>query len=130
MNNIGVAQKVVIFNDQGKILALRRSPTDPHRPLTWDLPGGDLEVGEDPREGILREVKEEVGIEIKNLQLLDVVGRYNDKQEYWLGIGYKAIAVTTNVVLSYEHDQFEWVTKEEFLSRESSEKLRHLVSNF
>ena len=38
-----VAQKAVLVRADGKILALRRSKTDPARPLTWDLPGGDVE---------------------------------------------------------------------------------------
>jgi ADP-ribose pyrophosphatase YjhB (NUDIX family) len=126
-NKMNVAQKAVILNSEGKLLALRRSSTDPHRPLTWDLPGGDLEIGEDPREGMLREIREEAAIEVKNLQLLDVIGRYNSRKEWWIGISYKADAVTTDVVLSFEHDQFEWLTKEEFLNRESSEKLRYIV---
>ena len=127
MTKTGIAQKAVIFNKEGKLLAIRRSNTDPHRPLTWDLPGGDLEVNEDPREGMLREIQEEVAIEVRNLKVLDVTSRRNDKNELWIGISYTAEAATTDVVLSYEHDQFEWLTKEEFLARESSEKLRKTV---
>ena len=124
----GIAQKTIIFNDKGEILAIRRSGTDPHRPLTWDLPGGELEIGEDPKEGMLREIKEEVAIDVKNLQLFDIDGRFNAKNEYRVGICYKAEAASTDVILSYEHDQFEWITKEEFLKRESSAKLMKYIS--
>ncbi|MFA6158349.1 MAG: NUDIX hydrolase [Candidatus Paceibacterota bacterium] len=128
MTNINASQKTAILNKEGKILAIRRSATDPSRPLTWDLPGGEVEEGEDLKVSMLREIQEEVGIEVKDLQLVDAIGSYNKKKEYWIGIGYKAYAVSTNVVLSYEHDQFEWLTKEEFLARESSAKLKELVS--
>ncbi|NQV88361.1 MAG: NUDIX domain-containing protein [Parcubacteria group bacterium] len=123
-----VSQKVIIFNKGGKFLAIRRSKTDPSRPLTWDFTGGEVEEGEDLEENIFREVKEEVGIDITDLQIFDVVGTYNKKGEYWVGIGYTAKAVSDNVTLSYEHDQFEWLTKEEFLKRESSPKLVRFVS--
>lgn len=39
-----VAQKAIIYNEDGKILTIRRSEDSP-RPLTWDLPGGNLEFG-------------------------------------------------------------------------------------
>lgn len=125
---MNVSQKIAILNKEGEILSLRRSETDPSRPLTWDLPGGEIEEGEDLEESLLREVKEEVGIEITKPKLVDVVGSYNKKGEYWVGIGYVAEAVTTDVTLCCEHDQFEWLSKKQFLERESSEKLQRLVS--
>ena len=39
-----VAQKAIIYNENGEILTIRRSKTDRKRPLTWDLPGGDLQA--------------------------------------------------------------------------------------
>lgn len=35
---------------------------------SWSFPGGHLEYGETPEEGAAREVKEEAGIEIKNIR--------------------------------------------------------------
>jgi len=40
---------------------MRRTETAPSNPLKWDLPGGDVEYGEDPKKAILREIKEETG---------------------------------------------------------------------
>jgi len=69
-NKVGVAQKTIIVREDGKLLVVRRSKTAPSRPLYWDLPGGGLELGEDPEEGAVREVMEETGIEVKNIKLL------------------------------------------------------------
>ncbi len=41
----------------------------------WDLPGGFLEVGEHPEEGIKREIMEETGLEVK---VKDLIGIYMD----------------------------------------------------
>jgi 8-oxo-dGTP diphosphatase len=38
----------------------------------YDLPGGGLDLGEEPENGVIREVKEETGIEVKNPKILGV----------------------------------------------------------
>lgn len=51
----------VLFTE-GRILAGRRRATDRH-PLEWELPGGKLEAGEDPRTALVRELREELDVE-------------------------------------------------------------------
>ncbi len=49
---------------QGKLLFLLRSPQKPQG-NTWCVPGGKLEKGEPPMHAVIREVKEETGIELR-----------------------------------------------------------------
>lgn len=127
MKKTGVSQKAVIFNREGKILALRRSKTHPFHPFFWDLPGGDVEFGEDPLKGIIRETKEETGLRIKNIQVFDVESHFIGENDFWLTIAYKAEAISEKVRLSYEHDDFCWVSPKDFLKLKSSKKLRRFV---
>lgn len=129
MKKIGVSQKAIIFNQEGKILVLRRSGTALSNPGKWDFPGGDLEFGEDAIGGIIREIREETGLEVKNLNLFDVESHINKEGDFWVTIAYIAKAVSDKVILSYEHDEFKWLTAEDFLKLESSEKLRRFVGN-
>lgn len=129
MKKIGVSQKAIIFDREGKILVLRRSGTAPSNPGKWDFPGGDLEFGEDAIGGIIREIREEAGLEVKNLNLFDVESHINKEGDFWVTIAYIAKAVSDKVILSYEHDEFKWLTAEDFLKLESSEKLRCFVGN-
>lgn len=64
---IPVAVAVVIEN--GKLLIAHRFP-DPHLPDLWEFPGGKIEPGEEPAACAIREVAEELGIEIEILGLL------------------------------------------------------------
>jgi len=57
----------VIRDQQGRILLVRPS----YKP-TWDLPGGGAEIDESPRDAAIREVGEELGVEVEPGKLLAV----------------------------------------------------------
>lgn len=65
-----VSVAAVIFNAEGKVLLLEHLL----RPQTsgWGIPGGFIEHGEQPADAIRREIREETGIELKNLQMIRV----------------------------------------------------------
>lgn len=56
-----------IFNEKQRILLVRRSDDD-----RWSLPCGWVEVGESPIQAIIREVKEETGLDVKPTHILGV----------------------------------------------------------
>ena len=123
-----VSQKAIIFRNDGRILVIRRTKTAPFRPLYWDLPGGELDYGEDMRIGIIREIKEETGLEVENLSVINALSEANDNNEFWVTICYRADSKGTQVVLSYEHDQFMWVTPDEFQKLKASPKNKKFVT--
>ena len=61
-----------IIEHEGKILLAKRKPDAPY-PLMWEFPGGKLEPLEDPRDCIVREVLEELGIDVKVERVYDVI---------------------------------------------------------
>ena len=54
----------IILHQSGKILVTQRSASMP-LPLKWEFPGGKVEPGETPEESLIREIKEELDLNIK-----------------------------------------------------------------
>jgi 8-oxo-dGTP diphosphatase len=66
----------IIFNEQKHVLLCHRRDMD-----AWNLPGGGVEQGELPTEAVLREVKEETGLEVAIERLLGVYGKADKPNE-------------------------------------------------
>ncbi len=56
-----------VINDEGQILLVRRADNG-----KWAMPGGALEVGETPAEGVAREALEETGVHCRAISLVGV----------------------------------------------------------
>jgi 8-oxo-dGTP diphosphatase len=67
----------VVFDELGRVLVIRRGA----EPLKgrWSLPGGLLEVGEKLVDGVVREVREETGLEVQPEAILEVVDRIHEE---------------------------------------------------
>lgn len=101
----------IILDASGKVLIVRRSETDPTRPLQWDLPGGHVEPGETFEAGLLREVYEETSLDISAVkpQLVYATSyAFEELSVTWLF--FVTRVQTAEVTLSPEHDVYKWVS--------------------
>jgi 8-oxo-dGTP diphosphatase len=69
-SQIVVGVGAVVWNARGEVLLIRRA--NPPKQNEWSLPGGRVEFGEPLRDALLRELREETGLEVEILGLLDV----------------------------------------------------------
>ncbi|MDI6844639.1 MAG: (deoxy)nucleoside triphosphate pyrophosphohydrolase [Candidatus Saccharicenans sp.] len=60
-----------VIKKDGRLLLAER--LDRPEDSGWEFPGGKVEPGETPEEALTREIKEEMGIEIRVLRFLDQV---------------------------------------------------------
>jgi 8-oxo-dGTP diphosphatase len=114
ISNADIVAKVFIRDAAGKILTMQRSANDRKNPLRWDLPGGSVEHGEDPRAAVIRETMEEAGLEITDPHIFSVSSRV--EKRYIIRLVFWADYSAGEVRLSHEHKQYKWVTLEEYVA--------------
>lgn len=61
--------RLVLRNERGQVLMVRGWIASGHK---WSLPGGGLHRGEEPLRGVVREVREEVGIRLRPDSLMEL----------------------------------------------------------
>src|ERR1700683_2722087 len=110
---VGVGAVIV---EEGRVLLVRRGsePLKGH----WTLPGGVLEVGESLVDGVKRETKEETGLEvevIELIELLDRIHRHESRVRYHYVIADYLCRVTGGELrAASDADAVRWVERAEW----------------
>jgi 8-oxo-dGTP diphosphatase len=112
LKTIEVVAAIIIENN--KILATKRGYGDFQG--GWEFPGGKIEPGETKEEALIREIKEELVIDIKVGKLLETV-EYNYPKFHLTMYCYICKFISGKIVLK-EHEDAKWVTKDELDSIE------------
>jgi len=101
-------------------LLLHRALDDPVYPGMWQMVTGVKEKHEKAYLAALREVKEETGLTLKQLWVVPYVGAfYNFKKDAvdLVPVFAAPVEPSDTVQLSKEHDEYQWCTFDEALSR-------------
>ena len=101
--------KAFIVDKDDKVLIIKRSDQDIQKPGIWEIPGGRSEKGENPKKTLIREIKEEVGLDIEVKNVLEVHNFTRDDGQKIIMNVYNCIPFNVDVKLSPEHAEFEWV---------------------
>ncbi|HYR78923.1 MAG TPA: NUDIX hydrolase [Candidatus Dormibacteraeota bacterium] len=98
-----------VIANRGRILVLRRAPGMPYCPGSWDLPGGHLALGESFEDCLIREVKEETGLDVSIERMLGMHSMFSEP--YLQALYACRLRVFQNVQLRPdEHVEHRWVT--------------------
>ena len=107
----------MVFNIKREKILLLKS-------LKWGgkyiFPCGHVEFGERLEEAVKREVREETGLEVKDLKFLRILEfiksqEYYDKSLHFVGLQYTCQALGENVITNKEADSYIWVSPSEAL---------------
>jgi ADP-ribose pyrophosphatase YjhB (NUDIX family) len=82
--------------EKGDQVLLVRRANDPARGL-WTLPAGFIDAGEDPQQAVIRECLEETGLEVRIIDLFDLIARQEHPRGAHLLIVYRAEIVTGQI---------------------------------
>jgi 8-oxo-dGTP diphosphatase len=122
-----VAVAAIIFREGSKILAMRRAATKDAGAGLWETLSGRVPLGEEPLESIRREIQEECGLTVSVEEQPFTTYQAFRNTLPMIVIVYRAHYVSGEVILSDEHDAFEWLTPAEFAERSTLTKLVETV---
>jgi mutator protein MutT len=125
-----IVVNIWIKNDSNKIILTKRDPKKPW-PNKWECTGGSVIAGEDSISGAKREVKEEIGIDVKNINFFERIIRdeYPDFMDIYLC--NENINIEDTILQKGEVTDIKWFTKEEIKEMvktgEIAEPLKYIV---
>ena len=123
-----VAQKALIIKD-GTVLITRDSNDE-----VWELPGGRLYSAENPREGILREIIEELGVEGKVDGIYDVRTMFHTRDAADMLVVYYLVSLIDEsvqfVVGKEEVAEMAWVDSESYKSYSFFPEYERVLSEY
>jgi len=103
----------IFENEDAEILCALRG-TKMKMPNLWEFPGGKVEKNEDIQSAIEREIKEELGCEVK------FSSKFNDNVHEYEDIIVNLITVKCTIISgtpeTTEHDKLIWIKRENLLS--------------
>lgn len=115
MNQMVVVVKAIIIRN-GRVLLLRRAADDPVGAGDWEIPGGKLDFGEQLELALVREVREEAGIDITVQQVRYATTFHTGPDRQIILLSYQCHTEQDAIILSEEHSAYEWATKEQVAS--------------
>ncbi len=124
----GLSVRVLITDEDNKILILKRSTDSKTNPGKWELPGGKVDQGESFDQALIREVSEETGLKIA-LEHVVGVSEQNLHLIRAVHIIMSGKITEGTLTLSHEHEGYAWVFFENLSEYELADWLEDFVNN-
>ena len=106
--NLKIVAAIALINDDNKILLSKR-PKNKHLSGFWEFPGGKVEIGETPEVALIREIKEELNIDINNKCIAPLSFSEFDYKEFQLLLLLYVCRKWEGEVKAMENNKLEWV---------------------
>lgn len=133
MSNKKVIQKVIVAGviiKDNKVLIIQRNKNESIFPNMWELPSGKKDLLEKTEKSLLREVKEETGLDISIIMPFSIFDYQIEKENETrdsVQINFLVKSTTNNVKLSSEHRDFKWIESREMNDFNISENTKKVL---
>lgn len=129
-----VVAKTLVYDADGNVLLLVRSNDDVYRAGKFDLPGGQVDDGEEILVGAAREIQEETGLTVDPLSMQLVYAhtgtRFSVEANHEVNLVRLYFVVSkpdSEIRLSHEHTDFRWFPLEEAITQTDHERHQALM---
>jgi len=109
-----VGVQAIIINSKNEILISQRSELKKREPLKWECNGGALLSNENPLDGVIREIKEELGVELEKEKAILVKTAFNGHRFKDIFLFFQDIEQKDIQFSDKEAIDAKWVTIREF----------------
>ena len=106
--SLKIVVSIALINNENEILLSKR-PEKKHLSGFWEFPGGKVEEGETPEKALIREVKEELNIDINNKCIAPLSFSEFDYNNFQLLLLLYICRRWDGVPMSMENNKLEWV---------------------
>lgn len=127
-NQIIFVVKGVIINE-GKVLILKRSEDEEVGGGTWENVGGKIEFGEEIETALMREIREETGLDVRVERILYATTFKTSPTRQIVLLTYLCTTDGKEISISTEHMDYLWATKEQLKARLPQEILNDFERN-
>ncbi len=121
--------KMLVKENNGHFLLIKRSKDSRIDPGKWDFPGGKIEPGEKFIDALLREVLEETGLQVTVEHVVGVTELELEKLRVAVLI-FEGSTKACNVCLSKEHEEFAWVAPKDLQAWDLCEHFLSFAKNY
>ena len=116
-----------VIERNGKVLAAQRSETM-NLPLKWEFPGGKLEAGETPQQCLVRELREELALEINIGPALPIVS--HSYETFRVTLHPFVCTPHDDVMTLHEHRAVAWMEPERMLELDWAEADLPVIADY
>jgi 8-oxo-dGTP pyrophosphatase MutT (NUDIX family) len=103
----------VVFDANRSVLLCKRSPTKKIAPNMWHLPGGTIELDENPIETIQRELEEELGLKSISVLPTSVVFSYEINNSIHQTHVFRVDVSNKPIIMNAENSEFAFVPRDQ-----------------
>ncbi|MEK6800896.1 MAG: (deoxy)nucleoside triphosphate pyrophosphohydrolase [Nanoarchaeota archaeon] len=98
--------------EKNKKFLITQRKKETHNGLRWEFPGGKVNFGEDPRKALEREIKEELGIEIKAEDIFELSSHVYNKEKHIVLLACHCI-YEKGEIKKQDIEDFKWILPKE-----------------